>query len=225
MKVLGIIGGMGPQATVDLYQKIIALTPAGCDQEHIHTIIDSYPQIPDRTAYICDDGEDPLPYLEASARRLQAAGAQVLMMPCNTAHYFMPALKARIALPFLHIADATLAQMTPAQHGERVGILATRGTRIAGIYRDALQQAGYQAVEPDEAQTRALMRCIYDGAKAGKTAEYAPLLAQTIARMAADSFILGCTEIPLFLPYWQDARPTVDATAALAQAAVAFARS
>lgn len=223
MKTLGIIGGMGPQATLDLYEKIVRHTPAHCDQEHLHVIIDSYPQIPDRTACICGQGEDPLPFLEASAQRLQQAGAEALLMPCNTAHYFVPELRRRISLPFLHIAEATLASMDPAQHGKRIGVLETRGTRAAGIYRHALEAAGYQAVEPDEVQAAQLMRCIYEGAKAGKTAEYAPFLNDTVSAMAADSFILACTEIPLFLPYWKDPRPVVDATDALARAAVAFA--
>ena len=223
MKTLGIIGGMGPQATVDLYQKILNHTPAQCDQEHIHVIIDSYPQVPDRSAYLCGEGEDPLPYLHESAARLQNAGAHALLMPCNTAHAFVPALRERIRIPILHIAEAAAAQITAA-HGKRIAVLATTGTQQAGIYRQVLQAAGYQVIEPDAAQSEILMRCIYDGAKAGKTAEYAPLRAEMIATMDADSFILGCTEIPLFLPWWQDPRPTIDATDALAIAAVAFAR-
>lgn len=223
MKTLGIIGGMGPQATLDLYQKIVMHTPASRDQDHLHVIIDSYPQIPDRTAHICGQGEDPLPYLEASALRLQLAGAQALLMPCNTAHYFVPELRKRIDIPFLHIAEATLASMDPARYGKRIGVLATRGTLAAGIYRHTLEQAGYQTIEPDETQAEQLMRCIYDGAKAGKIAEYAPLLHETVSSMDADSFILGCTEIPLFLPYWTDSRPVADATEALAKAAIAFA--
>lgn len=224
MKTLGIIGGMGPQATIDLYQKITNHSAAGRDQEHLHIVIDSYPQIPDRTAHICGAGEDPLPYLERSLHRLEAAGAELLLMACNAAHFYYPALRARTALPFLHIAAcavAALAGTTP--RGSRVAVLSTRGIRQAGIYRDALQQADYQVVEPDDAQTDALMRCIYDGAKAGNTAAYAPLLAETAAAIAADSLILACTELPLFLPYWRDGRPLVDATDALARAAVAAA--
>ena len=224
MKTIGIIGGMGPQATVDLYQKIIQRTPASRDQEHLHVIIDSYPQIPDRTAYLLSgQGQDPLPYLQESAERLQRAGAHALIMPCNTAHAFVPALREHIQIPILHIAEAALAHIGNA-HGKRIGVLATTGTQKAGIYRHVLQQAGYTVIEPDAAQSEALMRCIYDGAKAGKTAEYAPLMADTVAGMDADSFILACTEIPLFLPWWQDPRPRIDATDALAAAAVAFAR-
>lgn len=225
MKTLGIIGGMGPQATVDLYQKILNHTPANRDQEHLHVIIDSYPQIPDRTAYLLSgQGDDPLPYLLESAGRLQQAGVHALLMPCNTAHAFVPELRKRIQTPILHIAEAALAQIGSA-HGRRIAVLATTGTQKAGIYRTALENAGYAAVEPDAAQSDALMRCIYEGAKAGKTAEYAPLMAQTVAGMDADAFILGCTEIPLFLPWWDDPRPTIDATDALAIAAVAFARN
>ena len=146
-------------------------------------------------------------------------------MPCNAAHHYICALRERTILPFLHIADCAIAALrTRCPPGSRVAVLATRGTRHSGIYRDALQQAGYHPVEPDEAQTAALMRCIYDGAKAGNTAAYAPLLAETVATIAADSLILACTELPLFLPWWQDSRPVIDSTDALARAAVAAAQ-
>lgn len=225
MKTIGIIGGMGPQATLDLYQKIINRTPASRDQEHLHVIIDSYAQIPDRTAYLLGTSQDdPLPYLRKSAERLQQAGAEALIMPCNTAHSFAPALSEYLHVPLLHIAEAAIAHITPA-HGKRIGILATTGTQKSGIYRNALEKAGYIAVEPDEQQSEALMQCIYTGAKAGKTEAYAPLMVQTVASMEADSFILACTEIPLFLPWWQDPRPTIDATEALAKTAVTFALS
>ena len=225
MKTLGIIGGMGPQATIDLYQKITDHTAATRDQDHLHILIDSYPQIPDRTAHICGSGDDPLPYLVRSARRLEAAGAELLLMPCNAAHHYIRALRERTILPFLHIADCAIATLsTRCPPGSRVAVLSTRGTRHSGLYRDALQQAGYHPVEPDEVQTAALMRCIYDGAKAGNTAAYAPLLAETVATIAADSLILACTELPLFLPWWQDSRPVIDSTDALARAAVAAAR-
>ena len=112
MKTLGIIGGMGPQATIDLYQKITDHTAASRDQDHLHILIDSYPQIPDRTAHICGSGDDPLPYLVRSARRLEAAGAELLLMPCNAAHHYIRALRERTILPFLHIADCAIAALS-----------------------------------------------------------------------------------------------------------------
>ena len=147
MKTLGIIGGMGPQATIDLYQKITDHTAATRDQDHLHILIDSYPQIPDRTAHICGSGDDPLPYLVRSARRLEAAGAELLLMPCNAAHHYIRALRERTILPFLHIADCAIAALsTRCPPGSRVAVLSTRGTRHSGIYRDALQQAGYHQI-------------------------------------------------------------------------------
>ena len=95
MKIIGIIGGMGPAATIDLYKKIVENTPAEKDQEHIHVIIDSYPQIEDRTEYILYGGKNPAPRLIESAKRLESAGADALIMPCNTAHYFAKDIENR----------------------------------------------------------------------------------------------------------------------------------
>ena len=103
MKRLGIIGGMGPMATIDLYKKITDLTDAKKDQDHIHIIIDSYPQIEDRTAHIINGEKSPLPRLLESAKRLAAAGADALLMPCNTAHYFADDIQKEISVPLIHM--------------------------------------------------------------------------------------------------------------------------
>lgn len=109
MKTLGIIGGMGPLAGCDLLEKIIANTDARCDQDHIHVLLDSNTAIPDRTAAILAGGADPVPQLCASARRLERAGAQVLVMSCNTVHYFYDAVASSVSVPLLHMPRLTTA--------------------------------------------------------------------------------------------------------------------
>ena len=108
MKTLGIIGGMGPLATIDLYKKITDLTPAKCDQDHIHIIIDSYPQIEDRTKFIVDNEKSPLEKLKKSAILLEKAGADALIMPCNTAHYFAKDIIETVSIPLIHIVDSAV---------------------------------------------------------------------------------------------------------------------
>ena len=100
-KTIGILGGMGPLATADLFRKITLLTKAGCDNDHIRVYIDSNAQIPDRTAAILHGGKDPLPEMRSALHSLEACGAGCVIMPCNTAHYFLPQLQAETKLPFL----------------------------------------------------------------------------------------------------------------------------
>ncbi len=98
-KIIGILGGMGPAATLALYERIIALTPAQCDQDHLRVIIDSNPKIPDRTAAILGNGESPLPAMAESAKTLERAGADFIVIPCNTAHYWLDELQKEVAIP------------------------------------------------------------------------------------------------------------------------------
>ncbi len=227
MKRLGIIGGMGPMATIDLYKKITELTPAGRDQDHIHIIIDSYPQIEDRTAHIVNGEKSPLPRLLESARRLEAAGAEALLMPCNTAHYFAPDIEREVKTPLIHIVRCTAeAIKNDYPNAKKIGLFATTGTKKAGVYDKILAEYGFETMRFPQALENDVMACIYDGVKAGKTEEYAPLFqkcADEASSLGADVMIAGCTEIPLLLPYIKSGAPFADATLELARAAVKFA--
>ena len=197
-KVAGIIGGMGPLATADLFTKIVNMTEAARDQEHIHLLIDNNIDIPDRTAAILVDGEDPLPYLTASGRRLQAQGADFLLMPCNTAHYFWDALSKTVDVPLLHMPRLT-AQECQRRGLKRVGLLATTGTIQSGVYAKAFEGSGVELLLPDGDGTKALMHIIYDEVKAGKVphpeAVYPYLKA--MQEQGAEAFLLACTELPI----------------------------
>ena len=227
MKTLGIIGGMGPAATIDLYSKIVAHTPATSDQNHIHVIIDSYPQIEDRTAFICGSGETPLPKLLESARRLEKAGAQGLVMPCNTAHYFADDISKAVNIPLLHIVDSAAAAVRKNHpKAKNIALFATFGTKRAGVYSNVLTKYAYNLIELPEHIEDNIMECIYSGVKAGKIEDYAPLFAKCVEeaeKMGADVIIAGCTEIPLLIPYVKSKIPIIDPTLELAKRAVNFA--
>ena len=197
-KTIGILGGMGPLATADLFQKIVLLTKADTDREHIRVYIDSNANIPDRTAAILSGGEDPVPEMASALRHLEACGADCIIMPCNTAHYFLPRLQAMTEIPFLSILTAAAEACKAQFPGKTVGILA----------QDAL------------------MRVIYDGVKAGKgpdsyRADFLTVLEQMSAG-GAEVFLLGCTELPLAAEALNIALPTVDPTAELAKASIRF---
>ncbi len=227
MKTLGIIGGMGPAATIDLYKKIVEQTPAEKDQDHIHVIIDSYPQIEDRTAYILHGGKNPAPKLIESAKRLEAAGADALIMPCNTAHYFAKDIENAVYIPLIHIVKCS-AEAIKKQYPytKKIGLIATTGTVKAGVYRDILKMYDLETIELPEHIENNIMECIYKGVKAGRTEEYSKLFQQCvdeIADLGAELLIEGCTEIPLLMPYIKTNLPAIDATYELAKAAVKYA--
>ena len=227
MKIIGIIGGMGPAATIDLYKKIVENTPAEKDQDHIHVIIDSYPQIEDRTGYILHGGINPAARLIESAKRLESAGADALIMPCNTAHYFAKDIESAVKIPLIHIVRCS-AEAVKNKYPEtkKIGLIATTGTIKAGVYGNILKEYGFETIDLPEKIENNIMDCIYKGVKAGKTEEYSRLFQQCvdeITDLGADLLIEGCTEIPLLMPYVKTKLPAIDATYELASAAVKFA--
>ncbi len=155
MKTLGILGGMGPLATVDLYDKIVRHTDAHSDAEHIHILIDSYPEIPDRTAYILGGEQDPTPYLVQAAKNIEAMGADYLVMPCNTAHYFYEDMKSEVTIPFIHMIEEVRKFIkTTYPDVKKVGLLATEGTYKGHVYDKELKDYGIEVCHPSEAQQK-----------------------------------------------------------------------
>ena len=225
-KTIGILGGMGPLATADLFQKITLLTEAETDRDHIRVYIDSNANIPDRTAAILSNGPDPVPEMASALRNLEACGADCVIMPCNTAHYFLPRLQAMTEIPFLSILTAAAETCKAQFPGMTVGILATKGTLSAQLYQNALGEAGVPYLTPEEEEQDALMRVIYDGVKAGKGPDaYRADLLTVVEHMmtrGAGVFLLGCTELPLAAEAVGLTVPVVDPTAELAKAAIRF---
>lgn len=197
MKTIGVIGGMGPLATADLYTKIINFTVAEKDQDHVPVIIDSNPLIPDRTEYILHGGESPLPEIIKSIRRLEAAGCDFLIMPCNTAHHIISEIKATTKIPFINMMEETVKMVAKEYPGETVGLLATDGTAKSGAYHKYFEPVGVKVIIPKEHQ-KDVMEYIYQGVKTGdleKDLKGIELAINEMEDLGATIFILGCTEL------------------------------
>jgi aspartate racemase len=227
--IAGILGGMGPAATADLYQKIIAATPATRDQEHIPVVIWADPTVPDRTAALLDGGEDPTPWLLRGAIKLAAMGASFIAVPCNTAHAFFPRIVPHIAVPFLHMMEETASAVEVAHPTvERVGLLATTGTITVGLYQEAFARHHIEIAVPDEANQRMVMDAIHR-VKGGDTSKDATALvaeaADYLIGQRAELLITGCTELPLIFTGVDASVPVIDPTDVLAHAVVRRART
>ncbi len=231
-RIVGILGGMGPAATVDLFERIVIATPARTDQEHLHILIESNPAVPDRTAAILDGGPDPLPLLRAGAQKLAAQGADLIAIPCNTAHHYLPQLLPAVSCQILDMIGETAIAIRKL-HGTAVtvGILATAGTLTSELYQRALTESGLNYLVPDEPGVELLMESLYGsgGVKTvGPTAESRSMLQQVcqeIACRGADVFLLGCTELPLVLQDEDVTWPLVASNQVLAEAVVREALS
>lgn len=212
-KILGVLGGMGPAATVDFLAKLQAATPAARDQDHIRVLMDLNPHIPDRNT-----GGEAGPVLGDMAARLRDAGAEVLAMPCNTAHAFSENIKAA-GLPFIDMIEAA-GEAARIAGARRPGVLGTpSGT---ALYRQRLSAMGLEPLFLNEEARAAFMALIYR-IKAGDLSvglEMAGLAARLLDD-GADAVIAGCTEVPLVLPSSDLSTPFIDATEALARRCVA----
>jgi aspartate racemase len=227
LRRVGILGGMGPAATVDLMAKVLAATPARRDEDHVPLIVWNVPQVPSRPAALRGDGPSPLPAMLEGARFLQGAGATALAIACNTAHHWADALQRAVSIPVLHIADAAVAElMARKPPPAAAGLLGTRETLRSGIYQGRMAAHGIPAVEPDEAMQAAIERAIAD-VKAGEMdracAAFIPV-ADALVERGAQALVLACTELPL-LPCPAGLRPRLlDPTLALARAIVTHSR-
>lgn len=233
---LGIVGGIGPAATVDFMQKIVRNTTAERDQDHIRLIVDHNPKIPDRTANLIADGSDPTLALYSACKRLEASGASAIAIPCNTAHAYVDRIQASLSIPIVNMLSETIRHITLHYPGHtRVGLLATLGTISSGVYHEAARESAFDLLVPDAEHQSLVMEAIYgsQGVKAGFAegqCKHALLNAlEHLVDRGASVAILGCTELPLVLPEhsaFEIAGKTVvllDPTAILARSCVALA--
>ena len=203
--ILGVLGGMGPQATNTFYQRIIDRTQAESDQEHLRVLIWSDAKIPDRTAGILgtpDQAEAVYQHLLADAKLLERAGCTVLAIPCNTSHYFADRLQGDIAIPLIHMPRETVAVLA-ADGKKRVGILATDGTVQTGIYQRECAARGIEAVAPPADVQKLVMSIIYDEIKRGEkgSREKFAAIDRWLRASGCDAAILGCTELSVYRTY------------------------
>lgn len=224
-KTIGIVGGMGPLATADLFTKIIQMTDAGSDAEHIHIIIDNNPKTPDRTSAILKGTESPLPYLVRSAERLHTAGADFLLIPCITSHHFLPELTKQISVPVVNMIEETAKHLVE-QKIQKAVVLATDGTRQSKVFDTIFANYGVEVCYPSSEAQQALMDVIYKGVKAGLSTFDTSVLNREIEKLisqGAEVVILGCTELPLAAQMYGIAGNLVNPTDILAQAAIQYA--
>ena len=201
---LGVVGGVGPSATVDFMDKIIRHTGAGRDQDHIRMVVEHNPQIPDRTAYLVSGGLDPTIPLYAACKRLEANGANLIAIPCNTAHAFVGQFQQYLSIPIVNMLVETVETIKQqCADASVVGLLATSGTLQSRVYHELMESANYDVLVPDALHQEILMGVIFGekGIKAGFT-EGACLrdfhrVIKHVADRGADVLILGCTELPL----------------------------
>ena len=227
-KVVGVLGGMGPLATADFYAKLVRRTPARTDQGHLHVIIDSNPKIPDRTDGLGGAGPDPTPHLVAAARSLERAGAELIAMPCNSAHAYLAAIRKAVRVPVLDIMEevaAAAAAGTPRPRA--VGLLAAPGTIRARLYHRALGARGFEVVDTtpvEEAGVEAAIKAVKAGDLGAGVRRRVREAAAALIRRGADVIVLGCTELPLVMSAHDVPVPVLDGTEILAAAAVREAR-
>lgn len=204
---IGMIGGLGPAATVDLYAKITKFTPAKCDQDHFKLVVEQDPTCPDRTKALLEGGTDPLLTLYDCSRRLEDDGCDCLIIPCNTAHAFAPYMQKHLGIPFINMQQATMDEIK-AKLGDkaRIGLMATRGTVQSGIYSAKAKAMDLPLFVPDEPNQDKVMDAIYGpvGVKAGITTgkchdELVAAAEYLVKTYDCNVLILGCTELPLIL--------------------------
>jgi aspartate racemase len=221
-KTVGVIGGMGPEATVDFLRRIVAATPAQDDADHIRVLVDNNPKIPSRLAALVDGtGEDPLPVLIAMARGLEKQGADFLTMPCNTAHYYLPRIAEAVSIPFLDMVALSIARL----RDKRIGMLASPAVQKIGLYAARLKDAGHVAVFPDaegEAKLLDVIRAVKANALTGRhRRDYA----QIAAALDVDAYLIACTELSVIGPPQGVTKPVVDALDVLVEATISEALS
>jgi len=231
-KIIGILGGMGPEATIDLFTKIVKGTKAKKDQDHLRIMIDNNPKIPDRTLAIQRKGPSPLTQLIRSAKLLENAGADFIVIPCVTAHHFFEPLQKRVKIPFLHLVEETVKYIQTRLKGIRkIGLIATTGTIQTGLFQKAFSNHVIELILPTpEVQKKWVMEAIYGkkGIKVIGPSENSKRLilkaSESLIKQGAQAIIAGCTEIPLVLKEGDLSVPVIDPISILARAAIAKAQ-
>ena len=225
--IVGMLGGMGPLATIDFQRKVLEATSARGVQDHVPLLVSCIPQIPDRIVAFRGHGESPLAAIVASGQRLVAGGAGVIVMPCNTAHLWFDAVQAALGLPMIHMVDAAIDDVRVAIGAQvRVGLLATEATLESGLYTQrAVGGSPIQWLLPTAREMADGVTPGIAAVKAGQLEEarqHFVTAVQGMKQRGAGVLLLACTEIPLALDARRADMPMIDATAALARCAVAW---
>lgn len=217
-KLVGVLGGMGPDATVELMRRVIAATPANDDADHIHMLVDNNPKIPSRIKALLEGGdENPGPVLAGMAERLEHSGADFLVIPCNTVHYYHHYAQDAVDIPVWHLLELTVAYLrTQCPDVKRVGLLVSSAVQKIKLFEPYFEQAGLSVIYPDDETQDTVMQVI----KAVKANTLKPddELWQQYQRgvnelsrdQDVDAYLLGCSELSVLLDWHQLDRPVID---------------
>ena len=229
-KTIGILGGMGPEATAYFYELIIKNTKAEKDQEHIPVVIYADPGVPERTAAVQGKGPSPLPRLLEGVRVLKEAGADFIVMPCVTAHYFYDEIMKEVKVHFLNMVEETVLYALRKNPGlKKAGVVASTGTLRARLFHEAFGKEGVEIIEPEEAEQERVMEAIFgkEGIKAGhtegKSREEISDVAGALIKRGSEAIIAGCTEVPLVLKAEDIDMPLIEPLQILAEASILMA--
>jgi aspartate racemase len=201
--LVGILGGMGPAATAEFYAKLVRRTPAVRDQDHLRVAIWADPTVPDRVAAAINGTSEPYPALFDGTQRLRDIGATVIVIPCHTAHVFLPRLARDTGVRFIDMVGETVAELTRERPGAAIGLLGTRGTIYTGLYQDRLRAARLDALVPADAvqeHVDVAIKKVKEGdlAVAG---QHLSKVVEALAGEGASPIVLACTELPLAVPF------------------------
>jgi aspartate racemase len=226
-KTIGILGGMGPEATSFFFNQIIKKTKSGKDQNHIKVIIYNNPEIPPRTDAILHSGPSPLPYLLEGVKMLQQGGADFIAMPCVTAHYYLNDILAKEKVSFLNLLDETLLYTLKKFPGvKKVGLIGSTGTVKSGLFHAVFAKQEIEVIAPDDKEQELVTQAIFGdkGIKAGFTLgspkEIILQTAQALIERGAEAIIAGCTEVPLVLNEQDIPVPLIDPLRILAEVCI-----
>lgn len=227
-QVVGVIGGLGPKATLDFYAKLLEQTEAVSDQDHLQVIINSNPKIPNRQSAIAGTGPSCTQHLVDSAHALKRAGADFLVMVCNTAHAFEDDIRRAVDLPFISIIEESVkACLDKAPFVKRVGLLAADGCLNADLYQKSFAKYGVECIAPDTFDQKKLMKLIFRIKSNDNDLAIAlemEHLAQTLINQGAEIILAACTEVPLVLQKSFISAPLISSTDALVDAVISYAK-
>jgi aspartate racemase len=228
-KVVGVIGGMGPAATVDFMRRLVAATPAHDDRDHLHVMVDNNPKVPSRIAALIEGtGADPAPALCQMAKGLEAQGADFLVIPCNTAHYYLPEIARSVNIPVLDMVGLSVQKLAAADPApRRIGLLASPAVRLVGLYQKRIEEMGLQAVFPSphhESRLLAVIKAVKSGQIETRHHQDYTAVAENLLDAGADAFLIACTELSVIGPPLAAAIPIMDSLDILVEATIATAR-
>ena len=226
--IVGVIGGLGPEATHDFFGKVLAHSHAKSDQQHLYVIIENNPKTPNRNDAIAGVGPSPAPALRAMAQNLEKAGADFIVMACNTAHAFEKDICASINTPFVSLIDEVVAEVQRKHGGvQRVGLLAAQGCIDSGIYHRAFEATGVEVKTLDAALQAEFMELLYRIKSSERSSAVKEAMRELATRLIAQGvkvLVAGCTEVPLVLDQHACSVPLIDSTDVLAKRCVIYAR-